>query len=140
MSGHSFWKQSNVYALHGVDFMLDDQMNLWFIESNPSPLLTGTTKAYIYYDVLTSMFDIQFKYYRSRMKRVLDVINRMQLEVASNKPVDYSKWRLEYQEASKNRLEPEYSLNKNNTYTLVMDENLPGEKAYFGHISAECAY
>ena len=124
--------------MHGVDFMLDDQMKLWFIESNPSPLLTGTTKSYIYYDVLTSMFEIQFKYYRSRMKRVMKVISQIQKEASEKQDVDYAKWRKVYQEAVKNRLEPEYQVSKSNTYTLIMDDNLKGADAYFGQLDKQC--
>lgn len=138
MTADSYWKESNVYTMHGVDFVMDDNMKLWFIESNPSPLLHGTTKQHVYNDVLRSMFDIQFAYYRSRMARVLKVMSRLQKEIEENDTVDYGKWKEEYRDAVKNRLEPEYQLSKNNTFKLIMDENLPGTDAYFGHISSEC--
>jgi D-alanine-D-alanine ligase-like ATP-grasp enzyme len=38
-------KRSVLYDLYGLDFMLDDQMNLWFIEGNTAPALSGTSAA-----------------------------------------------------------------------------------------------
>ena len=32
-----FLKESNVFEMFGLDFMLDDKLNLWFIECNASP-------------------------------------------------------------------------------------------------------
>jgi len=135
---HGFWKQSNVYGFQGVDFLLDDKMQLWFIESNPSPLLTGTTKYMVYRSVLMSHFEIQYAYFRSRMKRTLAVIQKMQQDIQGNQQFDLEKWRKEYQYAVKNRFEPEYKISNNNNFTLIVDENQIGSKAYFGYISKEC--
>jgi len=138
MSGASFSKQSNLYELHGLDFMLDDEMNLWFIESNPGPQLSGTSQDRLYYDVLMGLFDINYAYYRSRMKRVLNVISSIQKDFEQSHVVDYNKYREEYQKAVQNRLEPEYQISSSNTWTLVMDESLSGSQAYMGYISEEC--
>lgn len=43
MSENSFWKGSNVFEMFGLDFMLDENLNLWFIECNSSPQFIGTT-------------------------------------------------------------------------------------------------
>jgi len=138
MTGDSMWKGSNVYAMHGVDFMLDDQMNLWFIESNPSPLVTGTTKWRTYYSLMMSVYDTEFAYYRSRMKRVIAVIKEMQEETFSGRAVDYNKYKKLYQHASRNRLEPEFKLSKWNNFTMIMDENISGTSAYYGNIKEGC--
>ena len=137
-SSHTFLNHSNLYELHGMDFILDDNMKLWFIESNPSPLLTGTTKHRIYYQTVLDSFDIMYAYYKSRMKRVLLLINKMKQAVRNNNPGNIKDWQEEYQKAMTNRLEPEFQLKKTNSFKLIMDENLPGAKAYFGLISEEC--
>jgi len=95
--------------------MLDDEINLWFIESNPGPQLFGTSQDKIYYDVLVGIFDINFAYYRSRMKRVLNVISSIQKDLVNSQVVNYERYRKEYQEAVKNILEPEYQISPNNT-------------------------
>ena len=140
MTKDNLWPLSNVYALHGVDFMLDDNMKLWFIESNPTPQFGGSTKSKnkIYRDLLWSAFEVEYMYYQSRMKRVLGLINRITSETDEGKAVNYQKWRTEYKEATKNRLEPEYQLSSNNTFQIVMDENIKGPGAYFGNIDEGC--
>lgn len=118
--------------------MLDDKMNLWFIESNTSPLLSGTSISYIYKQVLNSMFEIQYAYFRSRMSRLLSVVNEFQKETSIGKVKDIKKWQKKYQDAVKNKLEPEFQISKNNTFRLVIDENLPGSKAYSDYVPSEC--
>lgn len=34
----NLYKKPNIYELFGLDFMLDENLNLWFIECNPSPV------------------------------------------------------------------------------------------------------
>jgi len=140
MAGDAFWKQSNVYEFFGLDFMLDDQLNLWFIECNASPQFVETNDRSLGFliTMLSDMFEIQYAYYRSRMKRTLDVIKRMQTEIERKGSTDYEKWRGEYKEAVKNRLEPEYKISENSSFSLIMDENLSGADAYFGLIDSEC--
>jgi len=137
MTSHSFLKHSNLYELHGLDFILDNDMKLWFIESNPSPLLTGTTKHMIYHETIRDAMDIMYAYYRSRMARFVKLIKNMEQDpkaLTTNLP----KWKAEFELAAKNRLEPEHQVSKNNTYTLIMDEGLEGEKKYMGLIEKEC--
>jgi len=140
MTSKAFWKGSNVYEMFGLDFMLDDQLNLWFIECNSSPQLIGTNeyKTQFLIKMLRDLFEIQYAYYRSRMTRFMDIIRRMQGETQNTRNVDYTRWRIEYAEAAKNRLEPGYSLSKNNGFVKIMDENLSGPEAYFGNLADEC--
>mmetsp|Transcript_14230 Transcript_14230/g.2319 ORF Transcript_14230/g.2319 Transcript_14230/m.2319 type:complete len:157 (+) Transcript_14230:1098-1568(+) len=51
-----------VYALYGVDFMLDDKMNLWFLEMTSSPAMQATTKekGNIQGKMQQDIFDIQY--------------------------------------------------------------------------------
>jgi len=134
----SYWKGSNVYALQGADFMLDDQLNLWFIESNPSPLLSGTTKWRIYLSVVRDHFEVQYAYMKSRMKRALKVIKDMQAEIVSGEPVDYHSWREDFAEALKNRIEPEFEISENNSWVKIVDENIEGTGAYMNYLPQEC--
>ena len=141
MSEHAFWKGSNVFEMFGLDFMLDDNMNLWFIECNSSPQLIGTSelKTKFLVKMLNDLFEIQYSYYRSRMKRVFNVIKRMYNEVGTTKSIDYGKWKKEYAAAAKNRLEAEYPISKDNGFVKIMDKNLKGKEAYMGFLDEECA-
>jgi len=138
MGSYTFLKESNVHELHGLDFMLDENLKLWFIECNPNPLLTGV-KPELIVPMLKNMFTIQYSYYRSRMLRVLDLLYYLQQETLQQGTVDYAKWRAQYQAATRNRLEPRYKIKADNTWQLIMDENLlPSTAAYSDYVPQEC--
>jgi len=141
MSAHAFWNQSNVYEMFGLDFMLDDELNLWFIECNSSPQLIGTNdlKTKFLVQMLEDLFEIQYGLYRSRMSRILDLLKKISKESAEEGRIDYTQWRNEYAQAAKNRFEPEYQISPDNTFKLIMDKNIEGPNAYFGHLDPECA-
>jgi hypothetical protein len=140
LSGHAFWKQSNVYEMFGLDFMLDDELNLWFIECNASPQLIGTNelKTNFLVKMLKDLFEIQYGLYRSRMKRVLAVVKKMNVDATELGNIDYENFREEYALAAKNRFEPEYEISPDNTFKLIMDENLSGSAAYMDILEPEC--
>ena len=39
MSKHTFLQDSRVFEFYGLDLMLDDDLNLWYLECNPSPVM-----------------------------------------------------------------------------------------------------
>jgi len=140
MGRSDFWKESNVYELYGLDLMLDEDLQLWYIECNPNPLLDGVKPQFIE-KMLVDFFEIQFAFYKSRMQRVMKVLEKMMTASEKNnngEKIDYSFWRKEYQAASKNRLEPDYQISKDNTWLPIIDENLSGANGYYGHLSDEC--
>jgi len=137
MTSQYFWKQSNVYELYGLDFMLDDKMQLWYIECNPHPLIEGV-KPTIINRMLNDMFEIQFAIYRSRMQRVLKVVESMMDSYEDDGGVDFDFWRGEYKEAVKNRIDPQYEISKENTWMPIINENLEGAEKYFGLIKEDC--
>lgn len=141
MSAHAFWNQSNVYELFGLDFMLDEDLNLWFIECNSSPQLIGTNeyKTKFLVKMLEDVFEIQYSYYRSRMKRALRLIKEMNNNPDREEQDGSFSWRKEYSKIAHNRFEQEYQLSANNSFKLIMDLNLNGTDAYFGHLKPECA-
>ncbi len=137
MTSQYFWKESNVYELHGLDFMLDENMQLWYIECNPNPLLDGV-KPDIINRMLRDMFEIQFAIYRSRMERVAEVIGKMMETHDKGEVMDFDFWRKEYKSASRNRIDEKFQVSQENTWIKIMDENLEGSEAYFAHIREEC--
>jgi len=140
MSAHAFWNQSNVYEMYGLDFMLDEELNLWFIECNSSPQLIGTNdyKTQFLIKMLKDLFDIQYGLYRSRMKRVLEVLKNINIESQKEGTLNYTEWRDDYIEASKNRFEPEYVPKIDNSWELIMDLNKEGAEAYFDYLDEKC--
>jgi len=51
-------KDSRVFEVFGLDFVMDDKLNLWFIESNASPVFQGTSPAKLLFQttLLRDMF------------------------------------------------------------------------------------
>ncbi len=137
MSRQYFLKQSNVYELYGLDFMLDENLNLWYIETNTSPLLTGV-KPDLIYQMLVDALEIQFSLYRSRMRRVIDVIKRMEEEIKNDGVLNQEKWRNEYQQAVKNRIDPEFEVQGSNGFVLFFDETRPQDQVYLNNFPSEC--
>jgi len=140
MTGHAFWNQSNVFEMFGLDFMLDEDLNLWFIECNSSPQLVGTNayKTNFLIKMLKDIYEIQYAFYKSRMLTVVKLIKQMELEGLVEGTINYTKWRPEYIEASRNRLEPQFELSSDNSFHLIMDLNKDKSEAYFGNLKDEC--
>ena len=53
-----------VFELFGFDFMLDDQMNLWYLETNLSPSISATSqeKKEVNTKMVKSLIDIQYAF------------------------------------------------------------------------------
>jgi len=79
MSQFGFQKISSVYELYGVDFILDENLNLWFIEANSRPAIEGITafSKELFTQLYWDQYEIVFAVLRSRMKRVYEYVNKM---------------------------------------------------------------
>jgi len=147
MSQASFKKLSSVYHLFGMDFMLDANLNLWFIEANASPALEGFSvemKNHVS-KMLKDHYEIIYGLLRSRMKRVIHYVNTMIVENEYSQSEDgefiinnLEAKRLEFQRISKNYFEPEFEPSSTNKFQPIINENFDGEKRYFGLIKEEC--
>jgi len=147
MSQSTFSSKSSVYEIFGLDFMLDDQLNLWFIEANAQPLLDGwsdDTKVF-FNKILYDSFDIVYGLLKSRTKRIVRFVNKLIQEdqvgqVNSNVFYieDLNAKRKEFKEISKNYFEPDYVMSPDNDYQLILDDNLQGMDRYMGLIESKC--
>jgi tubulin polyglutamylase TTLL1 len=149
MTSHGFWKKSNFCSLQGLDFVLDENLKLWFIETNPTPMLTATTavREKLLVDMLKGYFEINFAYLRSRMKRVIQYVNRLGKTVPSSHVLgdtvilsNMAKNQEEFDELNKNYLEPEFKLSRSQLhgFELIVDENLEGNARYAGLLPSTC--
>lgn len=71
------------------------------------------------------MFELQFKYLRSRFKRLQNVAREMR-EALKDKSFNGKEFKAKFLQANKNRLEPEFQIDPKNTYHKVYDETLEG--------------
>jgi len=147
MSSGPFAKRSSLYEIYGLDFMLDENMNLWFIEANAEPLLDGwsdDTKIF-FNSILYDSFEIAFGLMRSRVKRIINYVNHLMRDSQVWKTADNEVFiqnlvakRKEFREITKNYFEPEFLPSPSNKYQLIIDENIQGPGRYFGFLEPEC--
>jgi len=140
MTSANFWKKSNVYELFEMEFVLDDNLQLWFIESKPTPSFGGSQPKFIG-KMLSDLFEIEYAFYRSRMVRIIELMRKVQQD--SSKFSDtktIQKWKAQYKDASVNKLESKFIplIKKTNEWKLIMTERFEGAKAYLGHLSGKC--
>lgn len=143
MAKDNLLKSSSVYELYGVDFMLDRDLNLWFIEANAGPSFDGYSKPMEKFIVkmLADHFEIVHGLLKSRMKRIVVFVNKMILEnlVNENGEIkDLMVRRKEFEKVIMNRFEKEFEPKITNGFSKIIDENLGGVEVYSGLVSSQC--
>jgi len=140
MAEESFYKSSSVFEMYGLDFVMDENLNIFLIECNASPQLIGTSqkKTDFLTNMLRDLFEIEYAYLRSRMKRVHKFIQEMEIKTLLGQTLDYSILRKEFDQVNMNKLEPEFTISENSTFVKIVDKNLPPQSAYFSHIDDQC--
>ena len=142
MSKDQFFKNPGVFEMFGLDFLLDEDLGLWFIECNASPQLVGTSdyKTKFLSKMLAEMFEIQYAYLRSRWRRIQDFIAKYKVHSATVRSDNSSMiyWQSEFAKINTNYLEPEFQISKENGWQLIMDSNIGGKASYMGHIRDDC--
>lgn len=141
MTQSAFFRRSSVFELYGLDFVMDEDMNLWFIECNTTPLLQGFTEksTKLLNQMLADTLEIELGLVRSRMKRIINYINYL------SKELDYdsfmkslSQRKEEFKNAARNRFEPEFEPRPENNFHKIIDEREQGTKRYSELIPADC--
>ena len=140
-------KTNNMYHLCGLDFILDENMKLWFIEANIKPSLQGTSKEKEKFMVkmLKDHYEIMFNLQKSRMQRVISFVNNFTENISSksildgiNKQSNYEQIRKDFQSINKNYLEDGYQIEKENGFIKIIDENIKGTARYNELLPKEC--
>jgi len=147
MSQDSYLKRSTLYELFGVDFMIDENLNLWFIECNSGPVLRGSSeeKERFLTKMLRDQLEIVLGLMRSRVKRIITFVNKLieenQIYKLSAKEIyvlNLEQRRAEFAEITKNWFEPEFMPSPTNGFKKIIDDNLNGVERYSGLLSPEC--
>ena len=146
MAQAPFAKKSSISELYGVDFVMDSDFNLWFIEANPRPMIEGWTPETVpfFNKMLTDSFEILFGLLRSRTKRIINYVNDIIRESGSwelnndGLRLDFlEERREEFRQLSMNCYEPEYRPSTENGFYQIIDENYGGDQRYYG-LPEEC--
>jgi len=147
MSQSGFAKLSAVYELFGVDFMLDEEMNLWFLECNSSPVMSGTSeeKEKFMINMLKDHFEIVIGLLRSRSLRIINYVNEITQNLLKTKN-ENGKYELRELNQKKehfkfiiqNKFEPDYEPSPQNSWYKIIDENFNGTQRYMNFIEEKC--
>ncbi len=140
-----FLPRSSLYELIALDFLIDEDFKLWFVEGNTKPLIYGSTreKYLLLKRMLIDVFEIQVGLTRSRMKRIFELLARISdkydLEAFEDvREQIFDQYFEEFQKISKNYFEPEFKPSANNSWSLIIDENKEGVDRYMGFLEEEC--
>jgi hypothetical protein len=141
-----WYKSSTVYELMGLDFTLDSNLNLWFIEGNTKPALIAysSDRARILSEMVTDMFEIVFGLIRSRVKRIVILMNEISGEYNLPNPTikqikkSVMKHKYKFRLITRNYFEAEFAPSVSNSFKLIIDENQIGKKRYANLIESEC--
>jgi tubulin monoglycylase TTLL3/8 len=140
MNEEHFYKSSDVFELFGADFVIDNDLNLYIIEVNASPMIIGTAsrKTELLTNMMKGLFDIQYAYQFSRTKRALNYLKEKGEEIRKAKKV--GKYIKEFESLYRNYLEPEYAvmIKEDNPWHLVYDANQEGRDKYQNLVEEEC--
>lgn len=141
------YEHSSVFQLYGVDFMLDENLNLWFIEANAKPGLGEYSQPMEKFIVkmLVDHLEIVSGLLRSRTKRIVRYVNMlidsgMVKETREDEVVirELEQTRVTFKKISKNWFEKEFEPSDGNGFSKILDENYSGEERYQGLIEAKC--
>ena len=147
MTQHKFYPTSISYQLMGVDFMLDDDLNLWFIEANVGPELKEKPKEKetLVTTMILDMFEIVHAQLKSRLKRTIKYINWLDqsglLTRDDDGKVKISKLeqrKQEFADITKNYLDEEFEIRSDNGWVKIIDENKEGLDRYNYMFGIEC--
>ena len=146
-SSKTLFVHSSLYELYGADFMLDTDLNLWFIEANSAPGLGGYSKPMDKFIVkmIRDHFEVVSGLLRSRMKRVVNYVNDLvdsdlvRLDSEEEVVIEgLEERKAAFEEVTKNRYEEEFEPSAENGWKKIIDSNYEGVAKYQGFIEQEC--
>ena len=148
LSRHSYLNtSSSVFELYGADFMIDDDMTIWFIESNAGPALGGYTPetARILGKMLRDHIEIVMGLLRSRTKRIINYVNKI-IKDGDVQEVDGGMVQIkdvvskihEFEDLTRNYFDEEFQPSPDNAFVKIIDERFDGAEAYLGYLKPEC--
>ncbi len=136
------YNSSDVFEMYGVDFVIDDDLKVYIIEINASPMIVGTNqrKTELMANMLNGMFNITFAQQYSRTKSGLDFIKENHNKIQKAKKAERLKLSEDFKKLYRNNVSKEYEhMLENNPWYTVYDGSLNGTAKYQGLITDECA-
>jgi len=147
LSLYSYVENSSIYEIFGVDFMLDTDLNLWFIEANDGPAYDGYSKPMgkFIIKMLRDHMEVVMGLMRSRMKRVVQFVNKIiedgEVQVSKDGTINVPKLEekvKKFKQITKNYFEKEYEPSPTNGFSKIINGHKWGVDRYQGFIKKEC--
>ena len=147
MASENLFKSSSVYELFEVEFMLDDNFNLYFLDVNSGVSMEDYSQSMEKFmlKMLEDHFKVVQGLLRSRMKRAIEYVNRLKeiglASVGKRSTVvieDLEERIDEFKIVTQNYFEKEFEPTPDNGFVRIVDENLYGEERYFKLVKEEC--
>ena len=135
-------ERSGIFRLMGFDFMMDQNLDLWFIEANPAPQLDQilTERSNFMRKMLRDASEILYALLRSRMLRVRRfIIEFLDEHVIPNNYFDLEKIQKRFKKVNRDGFEPEFIISPENEFSKVMDLSLgENNEGYMGLLDDSC--
>jgi len=146
MSQDKFSKKSSIYELYAVDFVMDENLNLWFIDANSMPSLQGWTpdRVQFFNRMMSETFEIVSGLLKSRAKRIVGYINDLcahesfGAEMNGIQIYGLERRREEFKKLSSNYFEAEFEPSLSNGFVKIVDENYIGQEKYSSAFEPRC--
>ena len=126
----------------GLDFMIDDNLKVWFIEANSGPqIFDNYAEAWAQNErMIAGSIDIVHSLLKSRLTRVRTFMNSFTRDyLIPQKPFDLKEKQNEFRRLNEDRIDDEFMYKKEgNGWEPVVDLNKPSNEAYFGIIKPGC--
>jgi len=133
-----FSKAPNNFETYGCDFLLDTNLNVWFMECQSDPNYGNSSSN----KLARSQFEIVVGLFKSRLKRFVEFVNDLTKEVKKKGKKGINKLmrkrQKDYEKINANYFEDEYLPGKKNSLVKIIDESLDGKERYGNLFPDEC--
>eukprot|EP01016_Furgasonia_blochmanni_P039172 TRINITY_DN4832_c0_g1_i7.p1 TRINITY_DN4832_c0_g1~~TRINITY_DN4832_c0_g1_i7.p1 ORF type:complete len:829 (+),score=209.15 TRINITY_DN4832_c0_g1_i7:129-2615(+) len=142
------YSDSRVFELFGVDFILDQDLNLWLLEVNSNPSLQGSSaeKEKHLTKMMKDIIEIEYAYLRSRVQRGHTYLDELVQQILKRHgdmltEDELAEARSRFEMLNRNFIEDgvgDFQISKDNGFVKIVDENYEAEKGYFGLLDSSC--
>lgn len=142
----SLQKISSLYELFEMEFMIDEELNVWFIQANGFPNLKAESKkeGKLLENMLKDHYEVMNGLLRSRVKRIIQYVNliikKKQFKPYGDKILveNVHEKRREFAEITKNWFEVEFEPSVGNRFVKIIDENFSDLEMYNHNLPPAC--
>jgi len=127
------------FELFSLDFIMGEGGRFYLMDVKSSPkILFKNPKLTRYYTMLyQDMFEIQYAYLRSRIRRLRTIFPKIHGNIADSRQADFGSMKKQFENLNKNKIDSEFDIDDSNSFKLILDKSM-GKAGYFGYINEDC--